>query len=441
MDSNCKTRRWLISLSIAAGLSLGCGAQQPKTEPRAAAVEKPKETAATPSPTEETAADIAPPPKIETKVAVAGDPPPPQPVTPPKEVTEADVTVPDGTVKELVDILEVRQKVDYGGDYANAFKTHVFRILKASEKLLAKPDADAATKEKARSGKLQALSAASGFDPKYSARFDEYAAQLVKEFPGSEIAALASGRKLMEKVQRQRSGEGFELFGSKTTPPSDEEFAKTMNELAAFAKEYPKTQFAAALYLSYAMALDRSDLKKSVAVMEKAIALLPPDSPAAERLKAMLVNKTIVGKNMELAGPTLAGGDFNIESLKGKVVLVDFWATWCGPCVAELPHVKAAYEKYHDKGFEVVAVSLDSDVDELKSFVKQNSLPWPQIIFGKDEDRGWNNPLSRKYGIMGIPATFLVDQTGKVVDRDLRGPAIDAAIEKALDIKATPLSN
>ena len=124
----------------------------------------------------------------------------------------------------------------------------------------------------------------------------------------------------------------------------------------------------------------------------------------------------------------VAGAPLSIGKYKGKVVLVDFWATWCGPCVAELPNVIAAYSKYHDKGFEIVGISLDETEDKLKKFVAEKKMPWQQYFDGK----GWESDLGRKYGVNSIPATYLLDRDGKIVAKDLRGPALEKQLEQLL---------
>ena len=124
----------------------------------------------------------------------------------------------------------------------------------------------------------------------------------------------------------------------------------------------------------------------------------------------------------------LDGKPLSIASRKGKVVLVDFWATWCGPCVHELPNVLKTYEKYHDKGFEIIGISLDSDKDKLTSFIKEKKMTWPQYFDGK----GWQNKVSTQYGIQSIPSTYLIDKEGKVIAIGLRGDDLDAAVGKAL---------
>ncbi|MCA9052607.1 MAG: TlpA family protein disulfide reductase [Planctomycetaceae bacterium] len=138
------------------------------------------------------------------------------------------------------------------------------------------------------------------------------------------------------------------------------------------------------------------------------------------------------GNAIEVSGTTLDGQDFNIKQLAGKVVLVDFWATWCGPCIGELPNVKENYERYHDKGFEVVGISLDDNPEKLKQFLEAEQIPWVTLFPADENQRGWENPIARHYGISGIPTVILVNQEGKVVNLNARGPALGEELAKLL---------
>jgi len=126
---------------------------------------------------------------------------------------------------------------------------------------------------------------------------------------------------------------------------------------------------------------------------------------------------SLPGKPMEIKGELLDGKAFENDRFAGKVVLVDFWATWCGPCVAEIPNLLEQYEKYHDKGFEVVGISLDENKADVEKFVADNAIPWPVIFAGK----GWQDPVAQFYGITGIPQLVLIGRDGNVVSLDVRG--------------------
>jgi len=119
-----------------------------------------------------------------------------------------------------------------------------------------------------------------------------------------------------------------------------------------------------------------------------------------------------------------------LAKLKDKVVLVEFWSTTCGPCIAEMPTVKAAYRKLHDQGFEVVAISLDDKESALRRFIKEKELPWPQHFDGKF----WKNKYAVEYTITGVPAMFLLDQAGMLVSTDARGPKLEQELKRLLKL-------
>lgn len=124
----------------------------------------------------------------------------------------------------------------------------------------------------------------------------------------------------------------------------------------------------------------------------------------------------------------------DLKSLRGKVVLIDFWATWCGPCRAELPNVKQVYNKYKGQGFEIVGISLDKDTSTCKSFIEREEMKWLNICDGK----GWNAALAKRFGVNSIPQMYVLGRDGKVVAKNVRGEALSSAIEKALKTTYVP---
>jgi len=122
------------------------------------------------------------------------------------------------------------------------------------------------------------------------------------------------------------------------------------------------------------------------------------------------------------------GKPLSISQYKGKVVLVDFWATWCVPCIMELPEIQKSYSKYHSQGLEVVGVSLDEEKDRLQQFVKQKKLPWPQFFDGKR----WENKLAMKYGVDQTPTVYLINRDGRIIKKFEPGEDIYAEVGKAL---------
>lgn len=151
-------------------------------------------------------------------------------------------------------------------------------------------------------------------------------------------------------------------------------------------------------------------------------------NPAIEKkisgIKTLADLKT---KPLEIKFKAVDGREVDLAQLKGKVVLIDFWATWCGPCVAELPNVIKAYEKLHAKGFEIIGISLDQNKAALESFVKEKGMAWPQYFDGK----GWENEISTRFGIASIPAMWLVNKKGVVTSTEARGN-LEATVEKLL---------
>ena len=140
-------------------------------------------------------------------------------------------------------------------------------------------------------------------------------------------------------------------------------------------------------------------------------------------------NSAVGAKAPEFSGPTPTGGQLALSDVMGKVTLIDFWAAWCRPCRAENPNVVKAYKKYHEKGFNIIGVSLDRDAEAWKKAIVDDGLEWGQI----SNVAYFNDPIAKLYNVDAIPAAFLLDENGIIVAKDLRGPALEAKIGELLD--------
>ena len=156
-----------------------------------------------------------------------------------------------------------------------------------------------------------------------------------------------------------------------------------------------------------------------------------PESPYVKALSNRVedMNRVAVGSTApEITLKTPGDQIFSLSDLKGKVVLIDFWAAWCKPCRAENPNVLRIYNRFKEKGFEVLGVSLDKDKAAWIKAIEDDKLPWTQI----SDLQFWNSPVVKQYGFNGIPFTVLVDRDGKILAKGLRGEELEKMLEKIL---------
>ena len=209
------------------------------------------------------------------------------------------------------------------------------------------------------------------------------------------------------------------------------EFNKSEEAKFVASKEFVKTNsnFIASAFVAYRIS---SSLEPSE--MEDVYALLSEE--AKKSSYAMLIQEKIeVSKKVEVGQPapdftlnTPEGTPLSLSSFKGKIVVIDFWASWCGPCRKENPNVVKMYQEFHPKGVDILSVSLDKEKDKWLKAIEDDGLVWNHV----SDLKGWGSSVAKLYGVNGIPATVLIDKDGVIVAKNLRGPELRAAVEKMI---------
>ena len=301
--------------------------------------------------------------------------------------------------------------------------------LQAADKILAQVKPADPLHDPAAKMKLESLMMLGRFgDEKAAADMATYAATLTNS-PSKDLANEARRLVLVSEAQQilssgdAKAAEGLvaKTAAMLAADPDDVQSAGLAMQLAGAFEHMPGGEaVAAAAYRSFAPVMAKSSNEQ----IQK----------MGEGFAGTLRRLSLPGHPMEINGTLLNGKPFDQKTLAGKVVLVDFWATWCGPCVAEIPNVLEQYEKYHKDGFEVVGISLDQEREALEKFVTEQKLPWP-ILFEEPKGDGWQHPLATFYGISGIPTVVLIGRDGNVITLDARGEKLgerlDAIFKKA----------
>jgi thiol-disulfide isomerase/thioredoxin len=216
---------------------------------------------------------------------------------------------------------------------------------------------------------------------------------------------------------------GMRWFTEGGTAKLDAEFETAgIENMRAVLKQFPTNSMIYTMLVAVAQRSTGDRQKELATEVIKA----PGAPPGAKTLANHILKGTKpyeIGKPLDIRFTALDGREVDLAKLKGKVVLVEFWSTTCGPCIAEMPMVKGLYEKFHKRGFEVVAISLDDKESALRRFIKEKELPWPQHFDGK----GWENQFAARYGIFAIPTIWLVDKAG-----NLRGSTAELDLEQSV---------
>jgi thiol-disulfide isomerase/thioredoxin len=285
-------------------------------------------------------------------------------------------------------------------------------VLQAADRIVAQTAPDDPLHAQAAALRLESLVMLGRLGDEQAAAAFEASAQQLAESGSPGLARLAdrmllmtAGRAMLAKADLA-AGETIidRLGGLLAARPDDAELAGIAIQLAGRLEQLPAGKpLAIRSQKTFGPVLAKSGERRI--------------RQAGEIFAARLRRLALPGRTMEIGGTLLDGSPFDHKSLAGKVVLVDFWATWSGPSLAELPAVLAAYAKYHDRGFEVVGVSVDDDRHAVERFVTEKNVPWP-ILHEQPAGPNWRHPLARQYGIHGVPRFVLIGRDGKVIAID-----------------------
>ena len=231
------------------------------------------------------------------------------------------------------------------------------------------------------------------------------------------------------KIGQEKDAELFLNHFESTIPPNNLQAHFT---LADMLETMQRNQEALEVFkkLEAQYSDDRDVLQKLSQIYEK----LGNAELAAEYRKKFDPTSELVGKVMpDFSATDLNGKPISLQQYRGKVVLLDFWAVWCGPCIAEMPIVKKVYNTYKDQGFDIIGVSLDTEEEPLRDYLKENDIQWRQIFSGQR----WDSPLAQKYDIRAIPAPWLIAKDGTLISREARVWALERMVIEALKDKST----
>jgi len=195
----------------------------------------------------------------------------------------------------------------------------------------------------------------------------------------------------------------------------------------AYITTHPASDFSTSLVADRAMMGEYNDVNDIYQKLDASAQQSAQGQRIAIRLTVL--KKSALGeKILDFTQNDTIGKPVQFASFKGKYVLVDFWASWCGPCRGENPNVLKVYNEYKDKNFTVVGISLDDKADRWEKAIKEDNMPWTQL----SDLKGWKNELAQYYGIQAIPSNLLVDPEGKIVAKDLRGEALHSKLAELL---------
>lgn len=350
-----------------------------------------------------------------------------------EEVVDPFAVPSEASAKELIKFMDsvMRTPPPKGMSRTDLAKKVFPAIIEAADVVVGREDA-AEQHVAAITRKLSAY----GILVRYDSSIKDKAAAFIEECANDErdeIAELGVSQLLTQKAS---------TLGSK-----DKDAAIALiNDTLAMVERFGMTRSTYSASSSIARGLGRGKTTAVAADLYNKLADLAETSEEesikgrAVSLRGAARRMNLMGSPMEVFGKTATGEEFDIANYKGKVVLVDFWASWCGPCIGELPNMKRNLKNYGEKGFEIVGINMDSTVDRFEKCIDEKEITWTNIVSWDEGKAGWAAPMATHYGISGIPTAILLDKEGNVVSLNARGDKLDEKLKALLGPIRSPVS-
>ncbi len=332
--------------------------------------------------------------------------------------------VPDGTPEQLIEYVQGLRNVrpeSLDPDTVQQFRKRLLgAVLQAAEKILAQEAPEQIAME-ALQLKVAALSALESLgDAQAAAALASLPADLEKQGK-AKLAATAQTMLLTQRLQA--------AFGqpAEKLPALVDQIEKHLAKVSVGREEARLAMLTGRLC---EMTGQQELALQAYEHLGKILAANPEEQIAelGELMSGTARRLKLPGNPMQLEGTTIGGKPLDWSQYKGKVVLVMFWATWCGPCRRELPEVLDNYQAYHERGFDVVGISVDRDKEALDTFLAEQKLPWTVVFDNAAGKKG----MAFRYGVMSIPQTILVGRDGKVISTEVRGNELRKHLEKLI---------
>lgn len=352
--------------------------------------------------------------------------PKPEPKQKPKPKYKLDADgIPDAKPEVIIQFMQrrVRRLVNDPPETEKRFKKELMTVLKAAEKILKTNPQDVEIRTEAIGAKIGMLKALNSYGDKSATTTLTKFLKGLKADKAKSIRELAAQELLLLRASKaptlnnkEREALSKDVLAYIQAGKLQDRFAVGM-EIAQLYERSGQKDAASSLYLKLAGLLKKSKDKDIAA--------------QASIVQGFARRVNLVGSTLKvLDGKTVAGKEFDWKKYRGKVVLIDFWATWCAPCRAEMPNLLRLYEKYNDKGFEIIGVSGDRRKEPLTEFIKYAKLPWTNLFHPDPEA---DHPMAEYYGIVAFPSTILVDRKGKVVATQVRGARLARLVRGLLE--------